>query len=300
MCDWVLACATLLEPIQRALKREIVESGVVQTDDTPVLCQGSNGSGKFQAYIWTYTSPLVKGVVYDFTASREHEHVKAFLASFRGYLVGDGYAGYGTIARATPQILEAGCWSHVLRKFRDALEEAPKEASQVMTLIAKLFEVEADAAARNVSFEERVALRSEKSGAILARIEAARAELVGRFSEQEEMSKALGYLKNQWPTLVRFLQDGRVPIHNNACENAIRPVAIGRRNWLFAGSERGGHAAATVYTLIESCRIVGVDPFAYLRDVLVRVATHPANRVEELLPAGWKELFDSAGAEPAS
>jgi len=98
----------------------------------------------------------------------------------------------------------------------------------------------------------------------------------------------------QWRTLVRFLEDGRVPIHNNTCENAIRPVAVGRRNWLFAGSERGGRAAATIYSLIESCRRVDVDPFLYLRDVLVRVCTHPAARVHELVPASWKELFGAA------
>jgi hypothetical protein len=102
---------------------------------------------------------------------------------------------------------------------------------------------------------------------------------------------ARGYIERQWPRLVRFIEDGRVPIHNNTCERAIRPVAIGRRNWLFAGSVRGGAAAAVVYSLVESCKAVGVDPFAYLKDVLVRVATHPASRVVELVPARWKESF---------
>lgn len=294
MCDWVMACAELLGPIQRAMQREIVASGVVQSDDTPVLCQGSKGSGKFQAYLWTYTSPLVEGVVYDFTPSRGHEHVKAFLGErYEGYLVGDGYAGFGTIANASDSVTETGCWAHAIRKFRDALKESPKEASEMMTLIKKLFDVETEATKQKLSFEERKALREERSRPVLERIEARRKELKGRYSDQETMAKALGYLKNQWATLEAFLEDGRVPIHNNACERAIRPIAIGRRNWLFAGSERGGQAAATAYTMIESCRRVDVDPFAYLRDVLVRVSTHPASRVTELTPARWKELFGS-------
>ena len=129
MCDWVLACGVLLSPIQRALQGEIVASGVVGCDDTPVACQGLKGLGKFQAYLWTYTSPLVDGVVYDFTPDRGHEHVKAFLGKdFAGYLVGDGYAGFGAIARRSESVIETGCWAHVLRKFRDALSEAPAEA----------------------------------------------------------------------------------------------------------------------------------------------------------------------------
>ena len=110
-------------------------------------------------------------------------------------------------------------------------------------------------------------------------------------SEQSALAKALTYIANQWDALSAFLLDGRVPIHNNSCERAIRPVAVGRKNWLFAGSERGGEAAATVYSLIESCRRIGVDPFEYLRDVLVRVATHPAAQVDELAPDRWAKLF---------
>lgn len=295
MCDWVLGCASLLAPIQRAMQREIVASGVVQTDDTPVVCQGPKGSGKFQAYLWTYTSPLVDGVVYDFTPSREHEHVKAFLGEeYEGFLVGDGYRGYGTIAKASAAVTEAGCWAHVFRKFRDALKESPADASEMMSLIKRLFEVEATAEKEELDFEHRLGLRARESRPALERIDELRARLAARYGDQGAMAKALGYLKNQWTTLGVFLEDGRVPIHNNACENAIRPVAVGRRNWLFAGSERGGHAAATAYTMIESCRRAEVDPFAYLRDVLVRVATHPAARVVELIPARWKDLFGAS------
>jgi hypothetical protein len=273
------------------LKREILASGVVQLDDTPVKCQGK-GEALFEARLWTYASPLVSGVVFDFTPDWGHEHVEAFLGNqIEGYLVGDGYAGYGTIVKKHPALIETGCWAHVLRKFRDALKEAPVEASRMMRAIAKLFDIEREAVERHLEPEAVRALRAEKSQALLTEIEQEAQALRGQTSDQGALAKALTYLVNQWPTLVRFLEDGRVPIHNNACENAIRPVAVGRRNWLFAGSERGGRAAATIYSLIESCRRVDVDPFLYLRDVLVRVCTHPAARVHELVPANWKELF---------
>ncbi len=297
MCDWVLACAYSLGPIQQALQRQIVASGLVQLDDTPIQCQGGKGAANFQAYLWTYASPLVDGVVFDFAPDRGHEHVERFLGeTIEGYLVGDGYAGYGALAKKHPGLIEVGCWAHAIRKARDALEESPAEASWMMTLIGKLFDVEAEAVERKLEPEAVQALRAEKSRPVLDRIREKLEELRGQTSDQGALAKALTYLANQWPTLVRFLEDGRVPIHNNACEVAIRPVGIGRKNWLFAGSERGGHAAATIYSLIESCRREDVDPFRYLKDVLVRVCTHPASRVHELVPASWKQLFGSAPA----
>jgi transposase len=298
LCDWVLASAYQLGPIQRALKKQILASGVVQLDDTPIECQGGKGAANFKAHLWTYVSPLVSGVVFDFAPDWGHEHVAAFLGpGVEGYLVGDGYAGYGKLVAGRPDLIEAGCWAHVFRKFREALKESPVEASRMMRLVAKLFDVEREATERKLGHEAVHTLRQEKSRAVLAEVEGqSRALREESRSVEGPLAKALTYLENQWPTLVRFLEDGRVPIHNNACENAIRPVAVGRKNWLFAGSERGGHAAATIYTLVESCRRVGVDPFTYFRDVLVRLCTHPASRVHELVPERWKELFGQAPA----
>jgi transposase len=300
LCDWVLTSAYILGPIQRALQRQIVASGLVQLDDTPVQCQGGKGAANFQAYLWTYASPLVDGVVFDFAPDRGHEHVERFMGkNIEGYLVGDGYAGYGALAKKHPGLIEVGCWAHAIRKCRDALEESPAEASWMMTLIGKLFDVESAAIERKLEPDAVHAVRAERSRPVLDRIREKLEELRGQTSDQGSLAKALTYLANQWPTLVRFLEDGRVPIHNNACEVAIRPIGVGRKNWLFAGSERGGHAAATIYTLVESCRRAGVDPFLYLRDVLVRVATHPAARVHELIPASWKELFGSPAVRSA-
>jgi len=296
-CDWVLACAARLAPIQAALRRQLLSSGLLQLDDTPVQCQHGRGGRKTQAYLWVLLSPLVEGVVYDFTPGRGYDHVKALLGELHGVLVGDGYAVHGKLAdESRGTLVTAGCWSHALRKFRDAIPESPREAAAMVVAIAALFAVEKEADDQEISAAERQVLRQARCPALLADIEDQRRALPGRTSDAGSLGKALTYLTNQWPSLVRFLLDGRVPIHNNECESAIRPVAVGRRNWLFAGSERGGQAAATLYTLIESCRRAGIDPHAYLADVLVRVSSHPASRIDELTPARWKQLFGSPTA----
>ena len=296
-CDWVLGAAYQLGPVQEALRREIIATGVVQTDDTPIKCQLGKGHGNIIAHLWTTVSPLAEGVLYDFSESREHEHLFETLQGFdRGVLVGDGYAGYDAFAKKRPGVIVAGCWAHVLRKFRDALTEAPMLASSAMMHIGKLFDLEKRATDDELTPEARFTLRREESAKVIDELGK---ELVGwrdLYSESGQMGTACKYFENQLEHLRVFEGDPRVPIHNNACEVAIRPVAVGRRNWLFAGSPRGGRAAATIYTLVESCKQAGVDPQAYLADVLTRIATHPASRVHELLPARWKTLFAPATA----
>ena len=296
-CDWVLACAYLLSPIQAALRRRILTSGLLQLDDTPLQCQLAHGAGKRQAHLWVLLSPLVEGVVYDFTLSRGYEEVKALVGDPEGYLVGDGYAVHHKLAgESGGKLVTAGCWSHVLRKYRDAIAESGLEAAAMVVSIGALFAVEREADDGELDSAGRLALRRERCPELLAEIEQRLQQLRGTTSEQGKLADAVGYLQNQWPSLVRFLEDGRIPIHNNSCESAIRPVGVGRRNWLFAGSERGGEAAATAYSLIESCRRAEVDPYAYLRDVLVRVNTHPASQVDDLVPARWKQIFGAASA----
>ena len=291
-CDWVLGAAYQLGPIQEALRRAILATAVVQTDDTTVKCQLGKGRNVIRAHLWTTVSPLTEGVLFDFSESREHEHLFDTLRGFeRGVLVGDGYAGYDAFAQKRPGIVVAGCWAHVLRKFRDALTEAPMLAVAAMTHVGKLFDLEKKATDEKLSPDDRLALRRRESAKV---IEALEEELRGwreLYLESGSMGAACKYLEGQREHLRVFLDDPRVPIHNNACEVAIRPVAVGRKNWLFAGSPRGGRAAATIYTLIESCKQAGVDPLDYLADVLVRVATHPASRIDELIPANWKRVF---------
>lgn len=185
----------------------------------------------------------------------------------------------------------AGCWAHALRKFRDALSEAPLLAVSAMTHIGKLFDLEKQATEAKLSPEDRLALRRRESAKVIETLDGELGGWRELYSESGQMGTACKYFENQLEHLRVFLDDARVPIHNNACEVAIRPVAVGRRNWLFAGSPRGGRAAATIYTLVESCKKADVDPLVYFTDVLTRIATHPASRIHELIPARWKTLF---------
>lgn len=295
MCDWVMSAADTLGPIQQALKRRILATGVAQIDDTPVKCQGPTGHGIFQARLWTLTSPETEGVVYEFTEDRSHECILEILTDYEeGWLVGDGYQGHDAVVAERPGLAQAGCWAHAIRKFKDAIPEAPVLATEIVTTIAKLFDLEESA--RDMKPEERQMLRQKQAPAILNKLDELVTGWKSLYSESGSMGTACKYLENQRAPLRSFLEDGRLPIHNNACEVSIRPIAIGRKNWLFAGSIRGGHAAATIYTLVECCKLADVDPLEYLADVLVRVASHPASRVEELLPVEWKQRFTDAHA----
>jgi len=288
LCDWVLGAAEILQPLADCLMSRIRAGPVMQLDDTPVMCQGGRGESHFQAYLWTFVNPEVSGVVYRFTSGRASDLIAVELGDFEGFLVGDGYSGNGAAAdKVSGEIVIAGCWAHAIRKFRDAMCEAPGTAQLFQDDIKQLFEVEREADDADLNPEARASLRQEKSRSILTALLTRGRRLREEFSDAGKMAGAIGYMLNQRRPLRRFLEDGRVPIHNNSCELAIRPIAIGRRNWLFAGSLRGGRAAAIVYTLIESCRRAKVDVIAYLADVMVRVAAHPASRIDELLPENW-------------
>jgi len=298
MCDWVLKAADVLRPIVACIMNRARSGRVMQLDDTPVTCQGGKGHGKFQAYLWTFVNPEMEGVVYRFTPGRASDLIKDEIGSFFGYLVGDGYSGNKAAARKVVEerggkgeIIITGCWAHTTRKFRDALEEAPGMAQLFRDDIKLLYAVEEEATTAKLDPKARSALRKKKSRPVLASLFRRARRVRDQYSDAGLMAKALGYLLNQRKPLCRFLEEGLVPIDNNRCERSIRPIAIGRRNWLFAGSVRGGEAAAVVYTLIECCRLAKVDMASYLADVLVRVATHPADRLEELVPSRWAQTI---------
>ncbi len=312
-CDWALASAGLLEPIVECLMRMIragpsrtVGPGkpVMQLDDTPIRCQGGRGAPNFQARLWAFVNPEVSGVVFRFTPGRDSASLAQLLGDFEGWLVGDGYGGNRAAAKQVEAahalrsgIRIGGCWAHVLRKFRDATKESKSTATLFLGDIKKLYAIEREADAAGLTPEARREMRQRRSMPIVLDIFLHAWRLGGQFSDAGAMAKAIGYVRGQHLALRRFLEDGRIPIDNNACERAIRPIAIGRRNWLFAGSMRGGRAAATVFSLAESCRLAGVDPVDYFADVLVRVSSHPASQVEDLLPENWARLF---GRKPAA
>ncbi|MCP3994290.1 MAG: IS66 family transposase [bacterium] len=298
LCDWVMGAADALQPIADYLMAKVRAGPVMQLDDTPVMCQGGRGEKNFQAYLWVFVNPEVGGVVYRFTSGRASDLLMLELGSFGGFLVGDGYSGNRAAANKVmkkyeSQIIITGCWAHATRKFRDAKCEAAGTAQLFCDDIKRLYEIEREADESKLEPVQRQALRIRKSQSIMTHLFARARRMKGIFSDAGKMAEAIGYLRNQRRSLRRILENGLVPLDNNRCERSIRPIAVGRRNWLFAGSIRGGRAAATVYTLIECCRIAKVDIVSYLADVLVRVATHPASRIGELLPEYWAK----AGAE---
>ncbi len=295
LCDWTLGAADALQPIVDCLMAKIRAGPVMQLDDTPVMCQGGRGEKNFQAYLWTFVNPEVGGVVYRFTSGRGSDLLAAELGDFEGTLHGDGYSGHRAAAeKVAGTIVLAGCWAHTTRKFRDALCEVPGTAQLFRDDIKALYAVEREAAEAELGPDARAALRQQKSRTILASIFARARRLRDQYSDAGTMAGAIGYVLNQRKPLRRFIEDGRISLDNNACERAIRPIAIGRRNWLFTGSLRGGRAAAAIYTVIECCKLANVDVVDYLADVLVRVAMHPASRIEELLPERWATTVGAA------
>ena len=291
LCDWVAECADALAPIHAHLGRTIVKTDYLQTDDTPITILQPDG-GSRTGRLWVYVDPIGRRTFFDATATREREGPERVLKDFKGYLQADAYSAYDGLYR-TGRIHEVGCWAHVRRKFFDTREEDP-EALKVLALIQKLYEVEREAA--GMAAEERRAFRREKAAPVLAEIDRVRQELARDALPKSGLGEALRYLHNQREALGRYIDDGRLKPDNNGAENQLRVVAVGRKNWLFAGSQEGAHRAAVLYTLAQGCKLAGVEPFRYFKDVLLRVATHPASRINELTPTGWAATFASTAA----
>ncbi len=293
LCDWVLDAAFLMKPIVDALLDSIRAGPVRQLDDTPVRCQGKKGQGNFTAYLWTYVNPEVEGVAYVFSEGRGSKHITAVLEGSTGYLVGDAYSGQQKAAKDIGNLHLCGCWAHAFRYFRDALEEDRPRITRMLKLVGKLFDLEEAADKEGISVEERLERRNQMDPAILESIfqEVDAWNADPNRDEASGRAKAYRYLHNQREAMTRFLEDGRIPIHNNACELAIRCLALGRKNWLFAGSIRGGDAAAIIFSLVESCKIAGICVEEYLADALVRVRHHPKSKMAELIPAEWGKRF---------
>jgi len=293
MCDWVRDSAGLFWPIVKEVKQSVLESAVIHVDDTGVLCQeNSKSQRKRSAHLWAWIGDRGE-VVFDFTLTKEEHEPKRFLGDWRGYLQCDAGSSYHAIF-ASPKVVEVGCWAHARRGFLDALPSDTGRASRLLGLVQALYAVEKSAKAAGLDPPARHELRQRDSKPMLERIRE-EVERAGReVLPKSALGEAIGYVNNQWRALNRFVEDGRLSIDNNAAERALRTVAVGRSNWLFTGSPDGGKRAATIYSLIGTCKLLGIEPFAYLRDVLERIPTHPASRIVELTPRGWM------AAHPAS
>jgi len=289
MGDWMAAAAGLLEPIVAAMTRRILLSKVIGTDDTPVKVQDHTpGQGIKTGRLWVYLGDLDNPfTVYDYRPDRSGDGPERFLKGYKsGYLQSDAYSGYdGIHARG---IVEVGCWAHARRKFYDARASDPERAHAAIAWIGRLYGVESDAKKHQLDAAGRHALRQGRSRPILDSFGTWLAGEAAKVLPKSPIGEAISYSRMNWAALSCYLEAGFLSIDNNASENAIRPIAVGRKNWLFCGSDRGGQTAATLMSLTSSCKSLGVEPFAYLRDVLDRVSTHPNSRIAELLPDCWK------------
>lgn len=284
MCGWVAAVADALSPIVDHLRKRLLASSYLQTDDTPITVLAEDNAS-FKGRIWTYFDPLARVVVYEATATHHGKWPQEFLAGFRGYLQADAYSGYDALY-TTGRIVEVGCWAHARRRFVDAADTAP-EAARMVALVAQLYAVEESL--RGLSAEERYRGRLIRSKPIIDRIQEEHGRLTVSTLPKSPLGEALGYMKRQWSALVRFLEDGRLLPDNNNAERQLRTVALGRKNWLFAGSLAGAERAAILYSLAQGCRLAGIDCWAYIHDVLLQVATLPHQRIDELTPDRWAE-----------
>ena len=290
LCDWVAQSADLLRPIALAMKRQILQSAKIHTDDTGISVRNGPRKQIRKGYLWVYLD--IAGNVYmDYTAHREREGPLAILSGYSGYIQADAYSGYDRLygeGKAT----EVACWAHARRKFFDHKESQREVAHEALVLIGQLYKVERQAKADHLEGTALKALRQEHSKPILAQIDTRRQIWAQHVLPKNPISEALVYLDNQWTALNRYVEDPILHIDNNLAERTLRRVALGRKNWLFAGSDNGAQRAAIHYSLIASCKLCKVDPFHYLKDVLDRVSTHPASRVIELLPCNWQPRKD--------
>lgn len=280
LCDWVRGVAALCRPLVLAMTGEQRQGPLVQADDTgmPVLdgTPGATGKGR----LWVYAGS--GHVVYDFTSTKHGTGPASYLEGFRGTLLADGGSEFNRAVRDAG-ITRAGCWSHARRYFVDAREQQPALALQAIHLAGEMFAIERRLA--GASIEERRRARDTESRAAAAAVHSWLVDHVHRVRPSSAVGKGIGYALNQWQELTACLDDPGIPIHNNLSELQLRRPVVGRKNWLFAGSEGGAAAAAVLFSLTGSCALHHLDPFAYLEDLLGRIGCHPVNRVIELSPA---------------
>jgi transposase len=290
LARWVELASEWLKPIYEQIRTGVLAGGYVQMDETPIEYLEPGHGQTRQGYFWTCHRPGVEGF-YQWETSRAAACLDNIIpANFSGKVQCDGYSGYRAFANARKGAVElAGCWAHVRRKFYEALEQSPRVAGWLVRQIQHLYRIEEQLRAHRAGPRLRQAVRASQSRAIVQRIQRAviRLKGSGRYLPQSLLGQAMDYTLSQWPTLEVYLQDGRVELDNNLVENAIRPTALGKKNWLFIGGAHAGQRSAIIYTIIQSCRRRGLDPLAYLCDVLTRLPNMTNHQIPDILPAAW-------------
>ncbi len=289
MCDWMRECAELVGPLYERMKQRLLNSKVLQTDDTPVAVLDPALPRTRTGRIWTYLgNPDHPYTVYDYTPNRSRDGPDAFLKNFRGYLQADAFSGYDHLYVETERgVVEVACWAHARRRFFEAQSSDVMRSTVMLAYIRLLYDVEREARDRELNTDERRALRQARSLPILADIRAYLEAEQPKVLPKSPEGQAIAYTLSNWDALVRYCEDGALAIDNNAAELSLRGIVVGRKNWMFYGSDRGGRTAAVLTSLIATCKRLRIDPFAYLRDVFERISTHPQNQLDELLPDRW-------------
>lgn len=295
LADWIGRIAFLLEPLAAAIARHVRAGPVLHADDTPVPVLDPGRKKTKTGWLWVtvrdernWNAVVPPAVFYRYAPDRKATQAEALLQGCTGFLHADAYAGFNTLYQpdpvtGKPRLIEVACWAHARRKLYDVhVATASPAAEALLRQIGSLFAI--DAAIKGKSQQERRLARIEQAVPLLEQIREQYEATLRKISAKSPLAGAIRYALTRWDALTRYTTDGRLEISNNAAERAIRPLAIGRKNWTFAGSDTGGERAAALYTIIETAKMNGIDPEAYLRDLLARIADHPAKRIDELLP----------------
>ena len=285
LCGWMAEAAEALTPLYQLLKIEVFAAGAMHTDDTPIPVQDPDREHCRTGRLWAHVSP--GGTVYDATEDHCRDGPLTFLQGFHGFLQCDGYSGYNELVRVSKgMVIAVGCWAHVRRKFVEAEKTSAREAHEAVARIRQLYEIER--MAKDLDVDTRVTLRQREAVPLLAKFADWLERERVRAIPGTPIAKAFGYAANQWASLNVYVRDGRLTIDNNIAERAIKPFAIGRKNWLFFGSDRGGRTLATLASFTATCQQFGVNPWTWLRDTLTAMPTTPADQLATLLPTAKK------------
>ncbi|GAC1427451.1 MAG: IS66-like element ISBthe5 family transposase [Flavisolibacter sp.] len=289
LTDWVSATCKLIEPLYEALKKEVLNTNYLNVDETPIKVLDNDKKGQtHRGYYWVYGSSREKTVFFDYQQGRGREGPTAILENFHGYLQTDGYAAY-EIFDKREGITLMHCMAHARRMFNDALDNDQGRAEYAMGEIQKLYAIERDCKEQRLSVEEIKNVRQEKSLPILTALGQWMKQQYTQVTPKSVIGKALAYSIERWERLSLYTENGMLLIDNNPVENSIRPVALGRKNYLFAGSHEAAQRSAMLYSLLGTCKLSGIEPYHWLRNVLEQIADHPINRIKELLPHHLKK-----------
>ena len=284
LTDWVGATCRLILPLYEALKSEVLQSNYLHADETPIkVLDKDKKNNTHRGYYWVYQDSIRKIVFFDYQESRGREGPTGILENFQGYLQTDGYGVYDVFDKRK-DITLMHCMAHARRMFHDALENDQEHASYALDQIQKLYAIERKCREQYLSFEEIKAVRQEQSVPVLTSLGKWMKYQYMEVTPKSSIGKALGYSLERWNKLSLYTENGMLNIDNNPVENSIRPVALGRKNYLFAGSHEAAQRSAMLYSLLGTCKMHGIEPYSWLRDTLEKIAMHPINRISELLP----------------